>query len=100
MKVILWKHPHLSSDLLQTTHKRIIVDHLKHIYCYLTLTYPTNEVHAILTHLAQDAQLNVHQLMSVGMDLDIWLIMHLGQNKQQARFLFRQILFVCSGINF
>ena len=60
------------------------MSNLRHIYCHLVLNHPTSDIDKILKYIANDTQLKKHSLMLLGSDVDIELIMHLGQRYNEV----------------
>ena len=67
------------------THKQIIVNNMKHIFCHLVLNYSTKGTDKILENIGKDTQLKKNNLLMAGFDIDIELIMHLGQKHKEVR---------------
>ena len=67
------------------THKQIIVNNMKHIFCHLVLNYSTKGTDKILESIGKDTQLKKNNLLMAGFDIDIELIMHLGQKHKEVR---------------
>ena len=67
------------------THKQIIVNNMKHIFCHLVLNYSTEDTDRILDYIGKDTQLKKNNLLKAGLDIDIELVMHLGQKHKEVR---------------